>query len=140
VGASTVGAASVAASKQISCSTNNTLCLVYGINQNVIGNGVVATVPMTVSPTATTGLVTFGLTNLVAANKDATAMSISSGTTFQFRITSRADINNDGVVNSADVSLMADQVTTNTCSDDQNGDSVCNIVDVLVVVLRAMGL
>jgi hypothetical protein len=46
------GAASTAAGKSVSCGSGTTTvtCLVFGINQTVIGNGVVATVTLNISP------------------------------------------------------------------------------------------
>ena len=80
------------------------------------------------------------LLGLVAGDRNGSAMAVSAGPTYSLTILAKADLNGDGAVNSADVSLMANQVTGGTCSDDQNGDGKCDLLDVLVVVLRALGL
>lgn len=136
----TAGASATAASKQVACNAANLLCLVYGVNQNVIANGVVATMTVQIPANANPGPASFPLSGLVAGDKNGVAMTISSGATYSLNVLSRADIDGNGSVTSADVSLMANQVTSGTCTDDQNGDGRCDLLDVLVVVLRAMGL
>lgn len=136
-----LGAASTSSTKTIQCNAANLLCVVYGMNQNVIPNGNVATFGFQIPASATPGPVTISLSNLVAVNRTASVMPLGSGPNLTINIVSRADINADGKVVTADVSLMVTQVVSGaTCSDDQNFDDRCDIVDIYVVVLRAMGL
>lgn len=144
-GLSTTGTSTSVPNKNVQCSTAaNPLCIIYGINQNVIPNGVIAAHTISVPANTPTGSKNFSLVSPIAVTTTGASWPITSGTPiatpYTIIVTSIADINNDGVINSADVGLMADQVTGGTCSDDQNGDSACNIIDVYLVVLRALGV
>ena len=133
------GAAATAASKSIACNATNTLCISYGINQNVIANGAVAALTVQVPGTAT-GPASIALSGLVAGDKNGGAMPTAAGAPYAFIVLARSDLNGDGKTDSADVLLMAQQATGASCTDDQNGDGACNVLDVLIVSLRALGL
>ena len=144
-GLSTTGTSTSVPNKNVQCSTAaNPLCIIYGINQNVIPSGVIASHTISVPANTPTGSKSFSLVSPIAVTTTGASWPITSGTPianpYTIIVTSIADINNDGVINSADVGLMADQVTSGTCTDDQNGDSACNIIDVYLVVLRALGV
>src|SRR3954469_8143657 len=47
------GATAAAAGKSLACNPGGTMCLVYGVNQTVIGDGVVARITFAVSPGTT---------------------------------------------------------------------------------------
>jgi len=133
-----LGSGASAASKNLACGTGALLCLVYGVNQNVLGNGTVASVTVTI-PANASGQTAFALSGLVAADKDGGAMPIS-GNPFSVSVFGKTDINNDGVTNATDVQLMVQQVLTAVCTDDQNGDGTCNVRDVQLIAVRALGL
>ena len=135
-----VGAQATSVSKQIACNASKLLCLVYGMNQNVIPNGQVGVLTVQIPSNATPGPASFLLSGLVAGDKNGLVMTSSSGPVFTLTILSRADIDSNGTVDASDVSAMAGQVTGGTCVDDQNADGKCDITDVLLVVLRALGL
>jgi len=131
--------------KSVQCGTTTSpICLFYGINQTPATNGIIATHTINVPVTTPLGTKQFTLTAPIAVTQAGSNWPISSGSgvasPYTIIVTAVADINNDGVINSADVGLMADQVTGGTCTDDQNGDSACNIIDVYLVVLRALGV
>lgn len=137
--AATIGTQGAASTKTLACGTDKTLCVLYGVNQNVIANGQIATLSVAIPANATPGPASFGLSGLVTTDKNGFAMTTTPGPFYSIVVTARADLNSDGVVNSTDVSLMAGQVTAGTCSDDQNADGKCDIIDVMLVVLKALG-
>jgi len=134
------GVASVAASKQIACNAAKLLCLIYGLNQNVIADGQVASLIIPIPVSATPGPASFALSGLFAGDKTGASMTITSGPTYSIIVLSRADINGDGIIDPTDVALMVGQVKENSCVDDPNGDGACNLFDVLYVINRALGL
>jgi uncharacterized protein (TIGR03437 family) len=71
------GAGAVAASKSLACSSGSgtATCLVAGLNQNVIANGTVAVVNVTLS--SASGTVTVGVTGVVAAAPDGSSVAAS---------------------------------------------------------------
>lgn len=141
VGTPTAGTATTAASKQVACGAANLLCLVYGLNQNVIANGAVATIPVTIANNAATGAAVFTLTGIFAPDKTGAVMATAAGPPLSVTIISMADLNGDGTVTLADVQLMLTQSLGGApCTSDQNGDGKCDIYDVYNVVLRALGL
>ena len=74
------GAAATAAVKLVYCtnSAGSDLCLLTGINENIISNGVVAVVIVTLSPSAS-GTVSIGVTGALATS--ATGLGITTGST-----------------------------------------------------------
>ncbi len=128
------------AGKVVACGATNLLCLIYGPNQNIIPNGPIATITARLPANAAPGVTAFTLTGLIAGDKSGQPTAVSSGPAYNLTVLSISDINGDGTVNSADIAAMANQVTAGTCTDDQNGDSQCNLLDVLIVVLRSLGL
>lgn len=140
VSAATAGAQATAASKQVVCNAANLLCLAYGINQNVIANGQVASLTVQVPANATPGSAAFSLAGLVAGDRAGAVIGVTAGTPYTLVVLARADIDGSGSVDASDVSAMAGQITGGTCADDQNADGKCDLIDVLVVVLRALGV
>jgi len=140
-----IGAAGTAATKSMACSSDSSFCLEYGQNVNVISAGVVATYTVHLPATASPGTATIGLSNLLGASAAGAAVPITAGAAYSFTIADRRDLNGDGVVNTADVTVMqneviAAQANPAACVDDQNGDGACNLLDLLAVLLKALGL
>lgn len=138
VSSTAAGAQATAAGKQIACGVAS--CIAYGINQNVIANGAVASLTVQIPANATPGPASFSLSGLVAGDRNGGVMSATAGVPYSIVVLARADIDGSGSVDAADASAMASQVTAATCTDDQNADGKCDLIDVLIVVLRAMGL
>lgn len=131
------GAAATAASKTAVCSTDKTICLVYGINQNNIGNGVIALATIQFPATAS-GVVPLAVTGVIAGDKIGGNLSAIAGAPLNVTVIPLADINSDGVINLADVTLMHTQAVGDApCTEDQNGDGFCNVLDVLIVASKA---
>lgn len=143
-----LGAASTAASKVIQCGSGvfAALCLDAGIgptlNANVIGAGVLATYTVTVSATATAGPIPFGLTGLLGANSTSGSAIAITTTGASLTVTSKYDLNGDGVVNSADVQIMVADYLTQTCTGAAAavGDGKCDITAILQEILAATGV
>lgn len=142
-GAWVAGASTTAAGKSVTCDASGATCLDFGLNQNVIGAGVVASWPVTIPSNAPTGPSQFPLSGLIAVDKAGTAVALASGPTYSILILSQADLDGNGKVDAADVGLMLNQVLGTggaTCTSDQTGDGKCDLLDVYAVVLRALGL
>lgn len=135
------GPAATAGNKTVQCTADAiSVCLLYGVNATVIGNGVLATYTVHVPANATPGPATFTLSGLVGASSSGTAISTAAGTPYTVTVVDKRDLNGDGKVDAADVQLMTNQVLAGTCSDDQTGDGACNLMDVFAILLKALGL
>lgn len=143
IGTTAAGAAATAAGKTAVC--NLATCLVVSplspLNNNVIGNGVVATVPITVPSGTAPGNIALSLSGIFAANTTGSAVSIASAPV-NLLVLSKYDLNGDGVVNSADVQIAEAQADgSQQCTDgDVNGDGKCNVEDVVLEILAALGI
>lgn len=83
-----IGAAANTAGKSLQCNLSNGICIIAGINTTVIGNGVVATVPLTVASGATVGKTdALTLTGLVASTGTGSAVTLTVGTGASFTVT-----------------------------------------------------
>ncbi|KND48704.1 MAG: putative glucanase [Parcubacteria bacterium C7867-003] len=89
--------------------------------------------PTSCSPTCTTTLTLSSLSTTPVGNSTitvtGTAGTVSRTTTFTLDINYRGDINNDGIVNSLDWSLMNAKWFTNDSGTDLNADGVVNAID-----------
>lgn len=126
------------AGKNRSCNPANVLCLVWGLNQNLLGNGVVASYSVSIPPTAN-GNVTFTLTGIVMADRNGIGVPVTAPGPFSLSVCARSDIDCSGATNITDVQAMVNQILANTCADDQNGDTKCDVVDVQLIVNKALG-
>lgn len=135
-----IGGAAAAAEKELHCAADSLLCLVVGLNANVIQPGVLATYSITVPTTAPRGSVNIPLTGLVAADPLGTPVEVTTGAGHTLLILAIHDLNGDGVTNMDDVRLMVDQILGRSpCTADQNGDGRCDLIDALLVVRGALG-
>jgi hypothetical protein len=135
------GPVSVTAAKDLTCTPTNLVCIVDGLNQNVIANGVVAAYTVSIPATALAGLVSIPLTNLVASDAIGLEVPLVSGPVYSVRVIAKHDLNSDGVTNLLDVQLMRRQrLGLDPCTDDQNEDAKCNVRDVVLVSRAALGL
>jgi hypothetical protein len=144
-GSYTAGAALTAAVKPISCGAS--ICVAAGdgatLNDTVIGSGVVATVPLTISSTITPGSEAITLTSLLGAtatNPSTVALTVTPATE---TVLSRYDLNGDGVVNATDVGIMlGDVIGTAICSGQSLnvGDGKCDVEDLEFEILAALGI
>lgn len=134
------------ANKTLTCTADASTCIAAGLNISVIPNGAVAVYTIKVPAVAPIGSVSFPLTGIIAVSSTVagvvSAVPTSLGTPYALTIQKiPQDLNGDGKVDATDVFLMAAQsVGSAPCTDDQNADAVCNPYDVLIVVLKALGL
>lgn len=140
----TVVAGAAATGKALTCNASNAFCLLVGQNATVIGNGVVAAyslrVPASVSETAA-----LPLSSLLGASAVGNPVTITSGPAYSLQILAHEDLNGDGSVTAADVTLMTtqaieSQTTPSACVNDLNSDGRCDVLDVMQIVLKSLGL
>ena len=134
-----VGSAAAAAGKDAYCSDAGT-CLIIGLNTNTIQPGPVAVYSVAIpSGRAPGSIMMLELAGVQAANKDGVEIAILAGPPLILSVLPSHDLNEDGVTNMADVTLMLDQVLRRSpCVDDQNGDGKCDLIDVLRVIRGAL--
>ena len=133
-----------ATGKNLTCTANNAFCLLVGQNATVIGNGVVAAYSLRV-PASASGTATLPLSNLLGASAVGDPVTIMSAPAYSLQILAAEDLNGDGIVTAADVTLMttqaiASQTTPSACINDLNTDGKCDVLDVFQVVLKSLGL
>ena len=137
------GPVATAAEKQIACSTSGLLCLLYGLNQNVLSSGVAATATLAVPASATPGAQQVSLSGVMGATAQGQdARLTATGGPLEVYVLSRFDIDGNRLVNAADVGLVADQVVGKTACGlgDVNKSGGCDLIDVLLTVFVAMGI
>lgn len=135
----TIGTQAEAAGKQITCNAAVVLCIVYGLNMNVISNGQFASYAVTIPANAPPGPVNIPLSGVVAATPNGTAVTTALGPTYSILILAKTDIDGNGITNTADVTAMITQIVGATCINDQNNDGVCDARDVQLVIKAATG-
>lgn len=135
------GPAATAAAKTISCRTDGTICLAVGLNKNLIGNGDIAVYTLTFPASFPAGNVSLALSQILAADVNGAGLTIAGGPPLIVAVQSKYDLNGDGVVTGADVSLAIDQALGVTAcgSADVTGDSKCDLYDVILIALAAIG-
>jgi len=140
-GTPAAGAAATAANKVVTCGV--AACLVIGdgavLNDTVIGSGVLATIPLTLSTNAVSGSVTMTALGVTATTPSSIALTINPAT---LTILSPYDLNGDGSVNAADVGIMINEFLSGTCSGQslKVADGKCSIVAVEYEILAAIGV
>lgn len=142
----TIGAAASAASKQITCNTltsNTETCIVFGLNNNLIGNGVVATLQTNAVSNPSSTSETVSISNIVASTSTASLAVTNTTSSLTFTMLSNCDLNGDGSVNITDVTTEVNWVlglaTPPTgFTADLNGDGKVNVLDVAIEVNAAL--
>lgn len=138
-----IGAAGVAAAKSVQChAAQNVLrCVLYGVNSNVLGDGLLVTLNGLVDPGIPPGQVSLGLSSTLGANLMSSAVPVLADVPLTFQLASPCDIDGNGVVDSADVNLARGAaVWTAACTADLDRNGICDIVDLQRVVNAALGL
>lgn len=137
----TTGPATVTAGKTIDCVTSHQKCVETGMNQTPIADGVIAIYSLNIPPNAPAGKVDITLSDLVAGDGIGIEVPLTQGTPYSIQILAKQDLNSDGFINETDVNIMRSQrLGTIPCTDDQNGDSVCDVIDVLLIIKAALGV
>jgi hypothetical protein len=133
-------ATTAAAGKIIRC--NGAVCLVAGgdpanLNSTVMGNGVVATITVTV-PAAP---VTLTMPTLHAVNPAGAEIAITgaSVTISPTAVASPCDLNGDGVTDASDLATFLSGFVAGNCTADLNGNGVCDVIDWQRLISAAKG-
>ncbi|HZR63506.1 MAG TPA: LamG-like jellyroll fold domain-containing protein [Terriglobales bacterium] len=111
----TLGAAASSAGKSLTCM--GTRCILAGMNTNTISNGIVASLNVTLAPTAS-GNVALQLSNLVATAGNATAIS-ASGSPGTISVTSAVSV----TVSPTSMSLSAGKTQQFTATVNGSGNT-----------------
>lgn len=146
----TAGPVATAATKQIACgayttSTNTMTCIIYGLNENTIADGVLATVTATLSATPSLTSETFSLSGPAEATGPGSAITVTvSPINIATGILSNCDLLGTGTITAADATTIIGWVLGTsspgsglTC--DVNGDGKCNVDDVEIIIAAVTG-
>lgn len=144
VSAINVGAAASAATKQIVCGgtfpQGSGNCIIYGVNTNSINAGAVVAIATETIPSS--GPVSFTIVAAQAVDANGTAIATTGGTvTIPLVVPiSKCDLNADGAINAADVTIIAQRVTASPVivPCDFNGDGKCDLSDFWVILKAAL--
>ncbi len=135
------GAADTTAAKTLLCRTDGTMCIVYGVNQTMIGSGDVAVYTVTFPANTPPGNYTFTMSGVLGVTSAGSPFSVVAAAPLTVAILSNYDLNGDGLVNSADVALAVNQALGKTAcgTADFDGNGACNLFDVEAIILKALG-
>ena len=143
------GAASSSANKGVFCNTPQSMCLVTGltgpigaqqVSNNAYGDGVIATINMTVPANTPAGVQQLSVVGALAAAQQGWFVAIADAPAFQLTVLSLCDLNGDGKTDANDVTIIVNQATQKApCANDLTGDGVCDAQDVQRVVIAASG-
>jgi hypothetical protein len=143
-GAAVVGAAGTAAGKLINCGATG-ICIVIGngatVNDTGIASGALATVPLTVAPTTAPGTLSIALSGVSGATGPGLAAMVTTSP-INLKVTSKYDLNGDGVDNLADVLIiLGEALGTSPCTAPSTGvgDGKCTMSDVELEIEAALG-
>lgn len=145
------GTATTAASKTLVCSAFASLtvtCIVYGVNNVVIGSGQLAILSATLSTAPTLASETFTISGVLQASLSGNPIFVTVTPTVVVPVTaaplSPCDLNGDGINGGVDVALMVNwilrlSVPTPPLHCDVNLDGACNLFDMVVINQAALG-
>ncbi len=135
------GNADNAASKTLACRTDGTMCIVYGVNQTMIGSGDVAVYTITFPANTPPGNYTFTLAGIQGVTLADLPLAVAAGAPLTVTLLSNFDLNSDGKVDALDVGLAVQQALGKTACNtaDFNGDGACNLFDVQAIIRAALG-
>jgi hypothetical protein len=134
----TIASGATANGKQLSCTADGTTCLLFGLNETPLSNGVIATAVLSLNPSLK-GEVSLTINGALGA--DPMGMSVvMSGSGAGVFISSPFDLNGDGLVNISDLLLAVQQVLgITTCGTaDFNADGKCNILDLELLAIDSL--
>ncbi len=139
----TVGSAATTSGKTLTCAQVSTTynCMVSGANGNLLSDGPLATLAVTLPKTVGSGTTSVALTQVLAASTDSSGTAFSApitvGSPFALSTTSLCDLNADGKVDALDFSSAVQQaIGVTTCSTaDINSDGKCNVLDVITIAI-----
>lgn len=136
------GAATTAAGKTLTCRTDYSRCIAWGINASTVAAGTLATFTVTapLNQPAGTGpsLQPFAI---IAANPDGVEVASTMGPAWTPNFFARQDANGDGAINVLDIQYLLPYVlgsNPSSCPVEQDADGVCTVLDVQIVAKAAL--
>ncbi len=136
-----VGAAATAAGKSVA-SNSAGLIIISGINQNQIADGILAIttyqVPLSAFCPGNSPCLVFNPSNAIGSTTGGAAIGVTINPTVAVSVSNLCDLNNDGVVNAADVTIEVTAVLNGTAAD-RNGDAKTNVQDIVIEDVAASG-
>jgi hypothetical protein len=133
----------VPAGKSIACSTGVSVrCLLVGLDTNVIPDGIVAVASVTLANPLTANPVVVILANPVEADAGANSLPVTiSNPTLSLSIKNACDVNGDGSVSLADLTVVVAQAITknSAATTDLNKDGKTDVLDAQIVGTAATG-
>jgi hypothetical protein len=122
--------------KSITCNPANGRCVLAGLNVDALPAGVIATSSWTVPPSGIPAAIT--ISAVIAADPLANLVAVAP--VVPLPVSLYGDVTGDREVNVADINAAVAQLNglVPCASADQNGDSVCNVVDVVLVVIEVL--
>lgn len=138
-----VGTMGVTVGKLVSCTADKVLCLLYGQNTTAFSSGVAITYTVQLPPNPAFGNTLIPLNGIVMASPVGDLVPLVGNQPGVNMVVKKklGDINGDGIVDNTDVSLMAQmildaRVDPNKCTEDQNNDNVCDVRDLIIVIIN----
>ncbi len=143
----TIGAAGTAASKSVYCATVAGVldCVVVGLQPDALGDGVLATIQVTLPRNLQTGTATLPLLATLGAAQDsagnASAVTVGAGAPFALNTVSACDIDSSGTITQADFTAALPQfLGISACgSADLTSRGKCDILDAQVLAFAVSG-
>ena len=132
-------ATTAVAGKTLTCGPAT--CVLSGLNATAIATGEVAALRWTVPAGAAPGPQTVSVASPLGASPTAAAVSIPVPASVTVRVLSRFDLDGDGLINMSDATLVVDQIAGRAActTGDFNGDTKCDVVDLMTLVVAALG-
>ncbi len=138
----TAGPAATVVGKDISCapltaSSTSMVCLLTGVNQNVMSNGVVANISVTLA--AGINQTYLGLSNTLGASIDANAITLSGTGGTVYGNAMSCDANGDGKVDILDVQLAMRMALGLQACTIKIYNNQCNVITYQRIVNASLG-
>lgn len=143
LGFPTIGVAGTAAAAGKIASIGNTgVFVIAGLNQNLIPDGIVATIsipiPAGVSCPGNSPCLNLSAVNTLGATAAGGAFAVAVGPSVTVSVSNFCDVNGDGVVNGVDFTAELSAAVAKT-GGDRNGDGSTDVRDVQLVANAASG-
>lgn len=136
LGPPAIGAVSTSAAKVINCAIPVTKCVAIpsAVSNTALGSGVIATFSLFVPIGTASGSLAVPLSSLAGYSTTAVLVPITSGSAYSVTVgTGNCDVNRDGAINYADVSLLSQNILAGTCPGTYSpGCTAANLAAVIV--------
>lgn len=127
--------------KVIACAPANLLCLLYGPTDNsLLPAAPVASLTITVPLSTSPGIYNISTTGTLAVSAAGAALPAAGATASITIINDKRDLDGNGTITQSDVQLAVGQIFGSCTSADINGDGKCDLIDLVLILLKAQGL